>query len=301
MIEEVLQLKDGRQLGYGIYGNPEGIPVVDFHGTPGSRREAKLIADFVGREDLRIIGIDRPGYGQSSYRAGYGRAGFRIASFPDDVRALADHLHLDRFIALGYSGGGPFALACGRWIPERIAALGVVSGVGPAVVGSEGMHESNRKKFDLAKRFPWLARIMLRAAFSNLRRNPEQLEAQLKRIWAQMPEPDRQALQDERFAGGILAVTRDAIASTVRGWANEELLMAQPWQFDLEDVRCPNIYLWHGCMDKNVPPAMGRAVASRLPNCHAIFVEGEGHLSLMYRYGGEIIETLVKAGYGSIP
>lgn len=287
--EEVLILPDGRRLGYGIYGNPAGIPIIDFHGIPGSRREAALIVEFIQREDVCFIGFDRPGYGRSSPRPG-----FRIPDLPADVTALADHLNIDRFIAFGYSGGGPFALACAHHIPDRLAAVGIVSGVGPAEIGSVGMHENNRKKFNLAQRFPWLARLLLQAAFSPLQRHPQKLEAQMTKIWLQLPEPDRQVLADERFARGILSVTRDAVCERVTGWVNEELLMASAWGFQFEQIDCPNIFLWHGEQDRNVPPAMGRAVADRLKGCTSAFLAADGHLSLLYHHGQQIIDSLLK-------
>ena len=290
MIEDVLLLPDGRQLGYGIYGDPAGIPILDFHGIPGSRREAALIADFLGRQDICLVGFDRPGYGRSSPVRHFG-----LGDLAPDVAALADTLKIERFIALGYSGGGPFALAAAAAIPERIAVLGIVSGVGPAAIGAQGMHASNRRKFNLAERLPWLARLLLTSAFSGLRADPEKLAAQLRKIWAQMPEPDRKALADARFADGILGVTRDAILQTVNGWVDEELLMASPWPFDLQTVRTPSIFLWHGGQDRNVPLAMGRAVAERLSGCQATYFEDEGHLSLLYNHGAQIVAQLVQA------
>jgi pimeloyl-ACP methyl ester carboxylesterase len=287
--EDVLILPDGRRLGYGVYGDPAGIPIIDFHGIPGSRREAALIAEFIHREDVCFIGFDRPGYGRSSPRTG-----FRIPDLPADVTVLAGHLQIDRFIAFGYSGGGPFALACAHQIPNRLAAVGIVSGVGPYEIGSSGMHDNNRKKFNLAQRFPWLARLLLQAAFSPMQRRPEKLEAQMTKIWQQLPEPDRQVLEDDRFTQGILAVTRDAVCERTTGWVNEELLMASAWGFALEQVACPNICLWHGEQDRNVPPAMGRAIAIRLKGCTSAFLAGEGHLSLLYHHGQAIIDSLVK-------
>ena len=133
MIENTLTLPDGRVLGYGIYGDPAGFPVFDFHGIPGSRREAALIADYIGRDDVCFIGMDRPGYGRSSPKRN-----FRIVDFPGDVVALADQLKIAKFAVLGYSGGGPFALACAAQIPGRLASLAVVSGVGPADIGPPG-------------------------------------------------------------------------------------------------------------------------------------------------------------------
>ncbi len=321
MIEDSLKLKDGRWLGYGMYGNPKGIPILDFHGIPGSRREAALIAEYLGRDDLCLVGFDRPGYGRSSPQRS-----FRVASFTEDVISLVDHLGIQRFIAFGYSGGGLFALAAARNIPERITALGIVSGIGPPQVGSEGMHEANRKKFNLAQKWPAVTKLLLTVAFSSLRRHPEKLSSQLEKIWQQMPEPDRlalqsrpithsrQALQESQillgrqdtldrsvsqkrpFSDGILAVTLDAISGGVSGWVNEEVLVAQPWQFDLSDIHCPNVFLWHGCLDRNVPVAMGKAVADRITGCQAEFIEGEGHLSLLYNHGREIMDRLVQAG-----
>ena len=290
MIESTLRLKDGRDLGYGVYGNPHGIPIIDFHGIPGSRREASLFNEFIGRDDICFIGIDRPGYGCSSPKRN-----FQIIDFPQDVAALADHLGIERFIGLGYSGGGPFSLACGLLIPERIQVLGIVSGVGPAQVGSAGMHESNRKKFDMAQKLPWLSRLLLKVAFSSLRSDPQKLAGQLSKIWLQMPEPDQLALKDPRFSQGILEVTRDAIANGVTGWANEEVLMALPWQFNLQDIQKTPIFLWHGGKDRNVPVAMAKAAAAQIPGCRATFLDDEGHLSILFNHGKEIITELIQA------
>lgn len=289
MIEDTLKLKDGRLLGYGIYGNPQGVPIIDFHGIPGSRREAAMISSFIHRKDVYFIGFDRPGYGRSTPKRD-----FRIVDLPNDVVELADHLQINRFIGLGYSGGGPFALACGAMIPERISALGIVSGVGPAEIGSEGMHESNKRKFNLAQRFPTIARLMLTRGFSNLRRHPEHMERQMSILWQQMPEVDRITLEDKIYVEGILGITRDAICQSVAGWVNEEILMTLPWQFELESVKCSNIFLWHGGLDRNVPISMGKAVAQRLPNCSSKYFDDEGHLSLLYHNGEEIIHHLVQ-------
>ncbi len=290
MVEGALKLTHGRQLGYGIYGNPGGIPILDFHGIPGSRREAQLIAEFLNRDGLCLVGFDRPGYGISSYYDS-----FQFSRFCEDVVTLADHLGINRFIGLGFSGGSLFALATARLIPDRFTALGIVSGLGPGNIGSEGMHSANRKKFNLAQRWPLVARWMLTFGFSSLRRNPETLPIQLKKLWQKMPVPDQKVLQDKKFADGIMDVTRDAISKGVHGWVNEEVQVAQPWTFRLNEIHCPNIYLWHGTDDQNVPLAMGKAVASQLNGCQAEFITGEGHLSLLYHHGQAIIEKLVQA------
>ena len=100
-----LQLHDGRMLRYAEYGPGEGTPLFYFHGYPGAHLKAGCLA----QAGLRLIGVDRPGMGLSSFQAGR-----RLLDWPDDVAALAQHLHLDHFAVVGVSGGGPYALASRR-------------------------------------------------------------------------------------------------------------------------------------------------------------------------------------------
>lgn len=284
----VLKLPDGRSLGYGVYGSPRGIPVLHFHGTPGSQLEAALIADYLGDVDACLIGIDRPGYGRSSMKRGW-----KIGDIPADAAALADHLGIERFIATGYSGGGPYVAACALQIPHRLLAAGIISGIGPAEVGSTGMHEANRKKFNLAQRMPWLVKLLIRAGFAGLRGKPEKLAQQLKKGSARMADVDRQVLSDRRFVDWMVRETLEGIALSTAGLAHEEVLFAFPWGFRLEDIRCANIYLWHGELDRNVPICMGRAAAAQIPGCMGEFFPDEGHLSLIYNKGKEIFQKLI--------
>lgn len=290
MIEDVLALPDGRRVGFGVYGNPGGRPLYCLHGTPGSRLEAALIAEYTARSDVCFVGIDRPGYGRSTFQRSRG-----VSDFPEDLRAVAEYLGHARLAVLGYSGGGPFALACAYRVPERLSAVGIISGVGPARVGAAGMHEANRQKFNLAQRIPWLARWLIRLAFTGKTRSAAKLAKMLETVWAQMPAPDQAVLADERFREWMVRETMDALAGGTAGFAHEEVLMAQPWGFEPRQVRHPNVHLWHGCLDKNVPAAMAREVAGQLPGCRARFFEDEGHLSVIYHYGGEMIANLLSA------
>src|SRR5258708_34742023 len=145
-----LQLHDGRTLGYAEYGHVEGNPLFYFHGHPGARVEAGLLAKSAAQAGLRLIGVDRPGMGLSSFQAGR-----HLLDSPEDVAALAQHLAIDRFAVVGVSGGGPYALACAYKIPDRLTACGIVAGMGPPEYGTVGMMTRNRLLFFLARRLPW--------------------------------------------------------------------------------------------------------------------------------------------------
>jgi pimeloyl-ACP methyl ester carboxylesterase len=249
------------------------------------------VAEYLGFPDACLVGMDRPGYGHSSMKRGW-----KVGDVPADAAALADHLGYDRLIVSGYSGGGPFAIACALKIPQRLSAVGIISGVGPAEIGSAGMHEGNRKKFDLAQRAPWLVKLMIRLAFAGLRGRPDKLVLQMAKNRAKFPPVDQAVLDDQHFLDWMVKETLDAITLSTAGFAHEEILMASPWGFQLSDIRCQNVFLWHGCLDRNVPVSMGQASAKRIPGCSAFFYEDEGHLSLIYHRGREIFRTLIEAG-----
>lgn len=124
---QTMMLPDGRTLGYAEYGAADGRPVVLFHGFPSSRLEA-MGADAIARRcRLRLLALDRPGFGLSSPSPGR-----NIGDWPADVRAFAGHVKLERFAVFGGSGGGPYALACAAVLPANMmTSVGVLAGAGP--------------------------------------------------------------------------------------------------------------------------------------------------------------------------
>lgn len=133
--ERTSRLADGRELGYAEYGDPAGKPVFYFHGWPSSRLEAWGYHAAGVRLGARIIGVDRPGIGLSSYVRGY-----TIARWPGDVAALADSLGIERFAVVAISSGAPYSYACARFIPEQLTGAAVVSGVGPLDIPEPGKY-----------------------------------------------------------------------------------------------------------------------------------------------------------------
>lgn len=129
LLNQTIILTDGRLLGYDEYGPADGNPLFYFHGTPSSRKDWLALGNEGLPEKLgmRVIAADRPGMGLSSFQSGR-----RIGDWPADVVALADALEIDRFAVFGYSGGGPYAAACAQKIPQRLTAVGIAAGEGPA-------------------------------------------------------------------------------------------------------------------------------------------------------------------------
>src|SRR5438874_2385471 len=55
----------------------------------------------------------------------------RLEDWPRDVEELADELGIERFAVIGNSGGAPYAVACGAKLPQRIARILILCGLGP--------------------------------------------------------------------------------------------------------------------------------------------------------------------------
>jgi pimeloyl-ACP methyl ester carboxylesterase len=118
--DQTIRLASGRTVGFADYGTGDATAVLWCHGGPGSRLEPAYLRRAASEAGLRIIGIDRPGYGLSAPQPGR-----TIAGWVPEALAVADHLGIGQFAAVGISTGGAFALALAALGPERV--LGVVA------------------------------------------------------------------------------------------------------------------------------------------------------------------------------
>lgn len=232
-----LQLHDGRTLGYIEYGNLDGKSLLYFHGHPGSRFEAAFLAEQAKKQGIRLIGVDRPGLGLSTYKAGR-----QLLDWPDDVIALTNSLHINRFAVVGFSGGSLYALACAYTLSDRLTSCGLISGVG----------QTGRFLSFLATWMPYVSLPLTKRLFSDEARAKKTL-ARVAQTWG---EPDRKAVSSPGIREIMAKSLAESFHQGMRGAAYDGMLIAKRnWGFTLEDVPFPQMYLWHGTLDKEVPIA----------------------------------------------
>ncbi len=281
-----LRLSDGRRLAWYEYGDPGGRPCVYITGTPASGVAGGLYHAAARQAGVRWISVDKPGYGGSDFQRGR-----RLLDWPQDVRALADHLGLDRFAVAGESGGGPHALALAYGLPQRVTAALVIAGMGPGHEAwvRQGMKPMNRRLLWLAQHAPGLLRWALRAmarTLSDAARRERWVQRQLRAS----PPADRALFQ--RYPE-LMPLTLDAACEALRpgpeGAAQELQMLASPWGFDPARIQVP-VWLWHGTEDVNVPVAVARALAAAIPDCQAHFIAGAGHA--LYEHRHEMVQAL---------
>jgi pimeloyl-ACP methyl ester carboxylesterase len=272
----VLQLADGRRLGYAQYGQPGGEPIFYFHGHPGSRLEARLAHPAAAAAGFLVIALDRPGCGLSDDQPGR-----VLTDWPADVAEAADKLGVSKFSVAGASGGGPYALACAWRLPGRVIRAAVISGVAPYQVRgiTHGMRWQNRVAFQFAARSPALAGALMRSMRRSVMDRPD---ATIDALARAMSPADANVVRRPDVRDLLVADLREAFRQGSDGAARDMVLLGRPWGFPLRDIK-PAVYLWQGDADTLVPPAMGRYLAGQLPRCHVTVLPDEGHLLIIDR------------------
>jgi pimeloyl-ACP methyl ester carboxylesterase len=279
---QTLILKDGRILGYAEYGDPTKIPVLGFHGMPGSRLVMKAVEQAARAAGARIIAPDRPGYGLSQPNP---RG--TLLDHVDDMVELADHLKLERFAVMGISGGAPYPLACAYKIPQRVTVTALISGIGPLSLpnSTHEMMQVNKIMFTVGRVSPtlagWVLPRLVRSSLSSMEQHVQN---------GTSPSPD---LSPDIFAI-MTADQREAIRPGGSGVTFDMKILWRSWGFRFEDIRT-RAYLWHGAADNLAPVRLARYVADHVPGCQAIFYPNEDHTGPLTKHIGEIMATMVKA------
>ncbi|CAI6310411.1 unnamed protein product [Periconia digitata] len=289
----IFQLPDKRNLGYAFYGDPTGIPVFFFHGSPSCRLEAGDWHAAAIQKGVRMIGVDRWGMGLSTFRPEG-----KISDWPGDVAALANHLRLSKFHVLGGSGGGPYALACAALLPKTmLKGTGVVAGVAPPEAGTQGMSWDRWVAFKLNIWLPHsVLKWMMNTALGKTARDGDiaAFEKQMEKVIGTFSAEERDILNhNPGFKKDFVACFREAFRPGCDGAILDAKLVLAPWGFNMTDVH-GKVRIWNGTADVNVPVQSARWMAQRLPDATLKVYEGESHFTVPLKHDEEILAELLE-------
>jgi pimeloyl-ACP methyl ester carboxylesterase len=266
---------DGRDLDVLRHGPPDAFPLVFHCGTPNAPAEFPLLFDAVDERGWQVVAHARPGYADSSRLPGRS-----VADVAGDVAAILDQFGLDRFATLGWSGGGPHALACAALLPDRCVAAASLAGVAPYDANGlnflAGMGPENVEEFSAAVRSETELQAFLDRFAGDLRdvTGEEVAEA----LGGLVDAVDRAALTGD-LADALARMTRRALTTGTAGWFDDDLAFVKPWGFDLNAITVP-VSIWQGAQDRMVPFAHGQWLAANVPGARVHLYDGEGHISL---------------------
>jgi pimeloyl-ACP methyl ester carboxylesterase len=279
---------DGRSLDLYLAGPPDGEVLLFHTGTPSAPvLYAPTVREMAAR-GLRYVAFSRAGYGSSTRRPGRS-----VADVVDDVVTVLDHVKAERAVTIGWSGGGPHALAAAALLPDRIRAAATLGGIATYPADGldylVGMGAENIEEFEAAlegpdaligfkeRNWPIFRAVTgdeVAAAFGDL-----------------IDEVDRGSLTGE-FAEWTAAALREGLRESYWGWFDDDMAFVRRWGFELDSIRVP-VHVWQGRHDRMVPYAHGEWLARHIPTAVPHLLEDHGHLTLAVDSFGWILDELL--------
>lgn len=285
----LLQLRDGRQLSYTDHGAPTGMPVLYFHALNGSRLELLLHDERLRTWGIRLIAMDRAGYGQSSFVE---RDDYR--QHVDDVVALVEALQLDRLHIVSASAGTAHAIIAAEALGQRVQSVHCTAVVPPIgiILASRSRSALNGVLNRFFRIVPSLMRPALELALAG-----QTVESMLVTLTQtrdnllSLTPADVALIQQPEHLPHFVANMMESLRQGTRAWPAESLLINRPWPIDLRDCR-HTIHLWHGTDDGLVPPDMVAAFADALPDGRLHLLAGDSHL-LVFRSIDRVMRAIL--------
>ncbi|MFL6159981.1 MAG: alpha/beta fold hydrolase [Marmoricola sp.] len=292
-MSELIPSGDGREIEILTGGDPDGFPWLFHHGTPGAAVAWDRLDQHAADAGLRLITYSRPGYGRSTPRPWPWP---RITDDLSDSVCVLDFLDVDQFVTLGWSGGGPRALACASLLPRRCRAAATLAGVGPADAPdldfTAGMATENVEEFAAAASGPEAYDAFLEPGVAEL---ATVTGAEVAGSLGGLVTPVDVAAITGPFADWLAAMFRHAAAQGTIGWREDGLAIMANWGFELADIRVP-VSVWQGRQDAMVPFSHGTWLAENVPDARAHLYDDEGHVSLVARLDDVLADLKELAG-----
>jgi len=270
---KTIEIPDGRTLAYVEVGALDGPLVIHNHGGPSSRLEAALFADAAMKAGLRFVCVDRPGIGRSSAQASRSYKGWA-----DDMVFVADTLGHKTFGVIGWSEGGPWALAAAAYIDS--GRLVHVSSIAGGSYGAFGDNSAARylSKADamggfLALHFEPGFRLMYAAIGLTAAHFRQSFYKELLKA---VNDYDRQVLQAGDLEEPFCASCAECFTQGNEGLVRDSEFLYRQWAFDVADIKRP-VHMWQGLGDTLVPPQINKEIADKMPGATWHPVEHAGH------------------------
>jgi pimeloyl-ACP methyl ester carboxylesterase len=222
------------------------------------------------------VGIDRPGYGRSTPQPGR-----TIGGWVPEALAVADRLGINRFLTIGASTGGAYALALASLSARVIGAVACCAVTDMRWTEGKAMIYGALPVWNAPNRETAMALV---TAFMG--EDGGRTMTNMKN--SDVPPSDRALFDDPAWLSWWFGMLPEMFAFGPCGYTDDRLADGPGWGcFDVRAITCPVMVL-HGANDAYAPVAHAHYTASIVPHAKLRVVDGLGHFSIM----GEIVEAL---------
>jgi pimeloyl-ACP methyl ester carboxylesterase len=288
--ERIVESPDGRVLEVATVGDPTHPPVFFHHGTPGSASLVRTIEAIATKGDLYIVTMSRAGYGLSSRQPGRD-----VAAAVADTRTVLDALGIDSYAVVGWSGGGPHALACAALDAPRCVAAWSLAGVAPFNADfdwTDGMGPENLEEMELAVKGGPEYEAQMEAMGTAL--GDANADNVIDLFGGLLSDPDKRALGPfearELFADSL----RQGFRNGWRGFYDDDRAMMADWGFEPGAITVP-VAVWFGDHDLMVPPTHAEWLLRAITTSSGHHYPEDGHVSLISNHVDELAADIRKA------
>ena len=282
-----LALTDERILEYWEGGDPNGRGVIFHPGTPASRVFGRWAHDAAVAAGVRLITVNRPGYGGSTTTVG---ARPSLLAVGRDTAALSDHLGLDGYAVCGSSGGGPFAVATAVADAGDVRAVGLIGAAGPwRLLQPPSVYPEDRACLELldAGDIAGAWDCMYGSAEDEMR------ERTVDDAVGWILDDETGPLISDPAYRAVWADNMRIVMGNLDGYTFDNLAWGDAWDVDPGDVQAPTLLFW-GTADERCPLSYAEWFAERIAGAELITFPDEGHITVIDGHWPEVFAGLLR-------
>lgn len=277
----------GTNLAYHEYGNPDGRPLIFFHGT-GSHVHGMLLHKPALELGFRIVAPDRPGVGRSEFRPGW-----TVLEFAQDVAGLADHLGIERFGIIGISGAGPSLMAAALRLADRLCCIVDLACAMPVYADPEMaalLGTTDRIYAVLGCRFPlWLFRIPF-SILGIMQKRMKSPKSFAKLFDSSLCPADKALFQLPDLQYLFMRDMQELFRNGATGPAHDAQTVYLDWGFSVADIP-GHIDIFQGAADIFIPRQFSDYLHSKARDSTLNIIPGQGHFHHV-AYGYETLRKV---------
>ena len=277
-----VKLSDGRTLAFVQYGDPAGKPILYCHGGISSKSDVAFAQKYCEENGFLITSPDRPGIGDSDTQPKR-----TLLDWGRDSRELLDHLRVEKTAVLGWSLGGPYALACAYSLPERVSSIGTIGGAGqfddPRAVSQLGL---------LVDRLLLTVPSWLHAPFAASMHATALLPPQAMKmtLLSNLTSASDREIVSALSLDDSTRFLYESVKRGGMGIIEDYAAVGNPWGFNPLEIQSRTL-IWHGDQDQLCPISVAREMAAGMSNAEFLLVDQAGHF-LLHRNIEKVLPVL---------
>lgn len=283
-----LTLADGRTLQWTDNGIESTSTLVFHHGTTIAMDVWDMWLKTAAEKGVRAIALNRPGVHHSTRNVGR-----RIIDDVADARELLQHLNIESFVAVGWSGGGARALGSG--LIENCRAIHTIAGISPMNPDDPSTYAGmSEERIEQTRKFLADYSEIVRVRGESFEDDVKMTEEMALEFLSQLPNFASFENDYRDFARDFTACVLNALMQGVEPDADDYLGNISPWGFELTEITKP-VTVWHGDVDDDVIVSRGEYNHEHLPHSRFHRLEGQGHISIMVEARAEILNAAIES------